>query len=97
MFLTAKSSTTIVWFSRIRLVVNLWRKSLLASAIFACAFATLSLALRLLFDFNFFLDKLFWAALSLLNFWLKWRGLAIFSPLLVVTKILKPISSPTLF
>jgi hypothetical protein len=34
-FFTAKSSTTIVWFSRTSRVVSLWRKSLRASAIWA--------------------------------------------------------------
>jgi hypothetical protein len=33
MFFTAKSSTAMVWFSRTNRVVNLWRKSFLASVI----------------------------------------------------------------
>ena len=47
-FLTRKSSKAIVWFSRITLVDNLFKKSLRWFAIFSCSFATLILALFLL-------------------------------------------------
>ena len=49
-FLTAKFSTQIVWFSRINAVVNLWVKALRQSAILAWTRATLRFALRRLLE-----------------------------------------------
>ena len=75
MFLTARFSTQIVWFSRISAVVNLWVKSLRQSAILAWTRATLRFALRRLLEPFCLRASRRWYFASRAAYWAVWRGL----------------------
>ena len=97
MFLTAKSSIAIKLLALTKLVVNLCKKSVRASLILACIRATLSLALSRLLEPLVFRLSSFCAAPSFLYSRLKCFGLDIFSPSLVLIRLVTPASIPTCF
>ncbi len=92
---TLRSSTTIAWFSRTSRVLNLWRWSRLRSATRACNLASLIRALSLFLD-PFVLranrrDRMRLRASSRASCF----GLAIFSPVESVSRLVMPRSIPT--
>jgi len=95
MFLTARFSTQIVWFSRISVVVNLWVKSLRQSAILAWTRATLSFALRRFFEPFCLRANRRWYFAKRAAYFAVWRGLPDATPSEVTITSLMPTSIPT--
>jgi len=94
-FLTAKFSTQITWFSLISVVVNLWVKSLRQSAICSWIRATFALALRRLLEpFCFFANR-FWYLANLAAYFAVYRGFPDTTPSELITTSLIPTSIPT--
>ena len=94
-FLTAKFSTQITWFSLISVVVNLWVKSLRQSAICSWIRATFALTLRRLLEpFCFFANR-FWYLANLAAYFAVYRGFPDAIPSDVITTSLIPTSIPT--
>ena len=93
-FLTAKFSTQITWFSLISVAVNLWVKSLRQSAICSWIRATFALALRRLLEpFCFFANR-FWYLANLAAYFAVCRGFPDATPSEVITTSLIPTSIP---
>src|SRR5690625_174562 len=95
MFTTASDSHATIPFSWIRRVESLWRKSCRWSLILACSRATLRRCFSRPLEPFTLRASFFWARRSLRYVCSKWRGLSTFSPSLVVTKCVRPRSSPT--
>lgn len=93
-FLTGKSSTAIVWFSRTKWVVSLCRKSPLASLIDAWIRATSRHAFSRFREPFYRRERVFWACLNRLYLRLNCLGLTVFSPSLVTIKLVIPASIP---
>jgi len=96
MFFTDNVSTAIAWFSRIKRVESLCRKSLRVSAIFACKRATFLRALARLFEPFCFLLRRRCSTPRRFSYLRRVLGAAIFSPFESTAKWLKPRSIPTL-
>lgn len=94
MFFTDSVSTSIVWFSRMSRVDNLWRKSYLVSTILACNLATFSLAFALRLEPFCFRANLRWSLVSFFSFLRKTFESSIFSPVDSMAKWVSPKSIP---
>lgn len=94
-FLTAKFSTQITWFSRISAVVSLWVKSIRQSAIFAWTRATFNRALRRLFDPFCLRANRRWYFANRAAYLAVFRGFPDATPSEVTTTSLIPTSIPT--
>ena len=95
LFLTAKFSTPITWFSRISAVVNLWVKSLRQSAIWAWTRATLSFALRRWLEPCCLRANRRWYFANRAVCFAVWRGFPEATPSEVIATSLMPTSIPT--
>src|SRR5574343_621126 len=96
MFLTARLSTAITWFSFISRVESLCRKSLRESAILACSRATFRRAFARPLEPFCFLASLRDSVASFCSLVRKCLGVSIFSPLDRMAKWVNPRSIPTL-